>query len=439
MIRDEKSPVDVRDPVSTGYSSSVKEVAKTLAAHGGGAASFELALDLVLNEMVEQARLVTGATGAAIALARAGEMVCRATTGGDAPDLGVRLETTSGLSGACLQTGTIQQCVDAETDPRVNAGASQRLGVRSILVLPLGEEKEPFGILEVFSSRPNAFGDRDINTLQVLARRVADNKKGADEISVARLSAGSKSHSSIETMDVPVDESVSRSEASDRIEGPSPKQNEILPAVLSVLVIVTAVLLGLALGWRAGSGRGTRRAGQPPAEVLPSATSSFVPDAAKEKTAAPLGAPATSPIGNLLSAAEIRSAATPTDPPVGGLQVTQNGKVIYRLPPVEQVASGKGTVPEPSENLSATRLMHRVEPEYPPEARAQHLQGAVKLDVQIGGAGTVQNIQVAEGDALLARAAVRAVRQWLYRPYIVDGHPVEMQTRITIRFTLPSN
>jgi TonB family protein len=438
LPRDQKSPGAVRDAVSTQHP-SVTEVARTLAAHGGGAASFDLALDLVLNEVVEQARLVTGATGAAIALARAGEMVCRATTGGDAPDLGVRLETTSGLSGACLQTGTIQKCVDAENDSRVNTAASRRLGVRSILVLPLGEEKEPFGILEVFSSRPNAFGDRDINTLQVLARRVAENKKGAEEISVGLSSGGHRSHSSTE-VNPTVDERVSRSDVSDLLEEQSPKQNEVLPAVLSVLVIVTAVLLGVALGWRAGSGRGTRRAGQPPVEVVLPTKSSLVPDSATEKTSAPLGASTTSQTGNLSSPAEVRRAVTPADPPLGGLQVTQNGKVIYRLPPVEQAAStGKSTTPEASEETSATRLIHRVEPEYPPEARAQHIQGEVKLDVQVGGEGAVQNIQVVEGDPLLAGAAVQAVRQWRYRPYSVNGRAVEMQTRITIRFTLPQN
>jgi len=97
-------------PVLSQEQRNVEEVARTLAAHGGGAASLDLALDLVLNEVVERARSATGATGAAIALARAGEMVCRATTGADAPDLGVRLETKSGLSGACLLTGIIQHC-----------------------------------------------------------------------------------------------------------------------------------------------------------------------------------------------------------------------------------------------------------------------------------------------------------------------------------------
>ena len=168
-----KPPARLGEVVSAGDPRDVAEVARALAAHGGGEASFELALDLVLHEVVEQARLATGATGAAIALARAGEMVCRATSGPDAPDLGVRLETTSGLSGACLQTGSIQLCGDTETDPRVDAEACRRLGVRSILVLPLGDGRQPFGILEVFSSLLDAFGDHDVSSLRNLARRVA--------------------------------------------------------------------------------------------------------------------------------------------------------------------------------------------------------------------------------------------------------------------------
>ena len=182
---DKESSGHVGDVVSSQDPRDVAEIAKTLAAHGGGEASFDLALDLVLNEVVEQARLATGATGAAVALARDGEMVCRATTGADAPELGVRLETTSGLSGACLQSRTIQQCGDTETDPRVDVEACRRLGVRSILVFPLGEGTNPFGVFEIFSSRQNAFGDRDVNTLRVLARRVEENTREAGQVGPA--------------------------------------------------------------------------------------------------------------------------------------------------------------------------------------------------------------------------------------------------------------
>ena len=84
-------------------------------------------------------------------------------------------------------------------------------------------------------------------------------------------------------------------------------------------------------------------------------------------------------------------------------------------------------------------MIHRVEPEYPAEAAAQQIQGLVTLDVQIGDEGAVHNIAVVEGNPVLAAAAVQAVRQWKYQPYVVNGRPVEMQTRITIRFTLPAS
>ena len=131
----------------------IRGLTSALAASGGGVASEDLALDLVLNQIVEQACLATGATGAAIALTRNGEMVCRATTGRTAPDLGVRLDN-AGFSAECLRVGTLQRCDDTETDPRVDSTACRLLGVRSILVVPLWYWGEFMGILEIFSPRP---------------------------------------------------------------------------------------------------------------------------------------------------------------------------------------------------------------------------------------------------------------------------------------------
>jgi len=154
----------------------IRGLTSALAASGGGAASEDLALDLVLNQIVEQACLATGATGAAIALTRNGEMVCRATTGRTAPDLGVRLDN-AGFSAECLRIGTLQRCDDTETDPRVDAAACRLLGVRSILVVPLWYWGEFVGIFEIFSPRPNAFGERDEQTLQALAYRIVRHTK----------------------------------------------------------------------------------------------------------------------------------------------------------------------------------------------------------------------------------------------------------------------
>ena len=422
----ESSDQKSSSPVGEAFSArEVTDVFRTLAAHGGGTASFDLALDLVLNEVVEEARLATGATGAAVALERAGEMVCRATTGADAPGLGVRFEMKSGLSGACLQTATVQQCGDTETDARVDAEACRRLGVRSILVLPLVESQQPFGILEVFSSRPNAFSDRDVDTLQVLAWRVMENKRGAEEAAAVLPSADDKPHPQSSEMkispDIPPDyEQLWESDAKSPIAEGFSRRSEVWTSILGILVIVVAVLLGLALGWRGAIGRGLRARSRVPAN----ASSPTKADRQME------------------SAAEAKSASavhpSAVEPPSGGLVVTQNGKVIYRLPPAEQqAATGAGAVPEGSGDVSANRLIHRVEPQYPANASARHIQGLVTLSVQVGGDGAVRNITVVEGDPTLAEAAVHAVRQWRYRPYSVDSRPVDMQTTITLNFRLP--
>jgi hypothetical protein len=110
---------------AAGFESDLAELAAKFAAHGGESfpadLSAELALEIVLNEIVEQACLATGATGAAVVLERDGEMVCRASSGPTAPELGARQDVASGLSGECIRTGQTQRCDDAQTDPRAES------------------------------------------------------------------------------------------------------------------------------------------------------------------------------------------------------------------------------------------------------------------------------------------------------------------------------
>lgn len=150
---------------------SLSQWVSTLTACGGGSLAADLALDLVLNDIVERARSASNATAAAIALAREGEIVCRATTGENAPGLGIALNTQSGLSAACVQTRKWQHCEDTERDDRVDPEVCRRLGVRSILVFPVLKDKELLGIIEVFGSRPKAFSSREIGTLEAWPER----------------------------------------------------------------------------------------------------------------------------------------------------------------------------------------------------------------------------------------------------------------------------
>lgn len=425
---DEKPSGDLSAPFSPGSHDYVTELAQTLAAHGVGEVSLHLALDLVLNEVVEQARTATGATGAAVALAREGEVECRATTGASAPDLGVRVETEWGLSGACLKSGEVQQCSDTETDPRVNAEACRQLGVRSIVIVPLIDGQQTFGILEVFSARPDAFGERDISNLQVLAQGIADNKRGAEVATEIPPRPPSPRLKALEDQ--------KQSLGADGVAFVEPadvKRKDLWTSVLVVLIIAAAALLGLAIGSGVAAKR-LRVASHVRAGASSAASDGAVSPSQQNLTPAP-GDSTESAKAGPVSPPKTLGTAKSVEPGIGGLVITQNGKVIYRAPSSE---AGETAQTPAQSGLSATRLIHRVEPEYPQEARRQHIQGRVVLDVQVLGTGTVGNITVVAGDPLLAEAAVQAVRLWKYQPYFVEGKPVESQTRITIKFTLPS-
>jgi GAF domain-containing protein len=122
-----------------------------------------------ISIMAERAQALTGATGAAIALRQGNEIVCRARAGRTAPDLGVRLQTNSGLSAECVQRGEVLLCHDAEDNPQVDLASCRRLGVRSILVAPLKHFRKTLGVFEVLSAAPHAFDQRDAATMQLLS------------------------------------------------------------------------------------------------------------------------------------------------------------------------------------------------------------------------------------------------------------------------------
>ena len=129
----------------------------------------EIDLEPGISIIAEKAQALTGATGAAIALRRGSEIVCRARTGRTAPDIGVRLQTDSGLSAECVRTGEVLLCNDAESNPRVDWASCRRMGVRSILVSPLRHFQRTLGVFEVLSSTPHAFDNNDVATMQFLS------------------------------------------------------------------------------------------------------------------------------------------------------------------------------------------------------------------------------------------------------------------------------
>lgn len=89
-----------------------------------------------------------------------------------------------------------------------------------------------------------------------------------------------------------------------------------------------------------------------------------------------------------------------------------------------------------SQGVSQGLLIHQVKPAYPPLARQARIQGTVVLQAVIGKDGTIQNLKVVSGHPMLAPAALEAVKQWKYKPYFLNGEPVEVDTTINVNFTL---
>jgi protein TonB len=86
--------------------------------------------------------------------------------------------------------------------------------------------------------------------------------------------------------------------------------------------------------------------------------------------------------------------------------------------------------------IAEANLVYDVAPKYPQEAGRERIEGTVVLMAVIGKDGTVHDVRVESGLPVLAQAAIEAVKQWRYRPYLLNGEPVEIDSQITINFNL---
>jgi TonB family protein len=414
----------------------------------------DLALDLVLNELVVRAAEATRASAAALALVRGEEMVCRAATGNLAPDLGVPLNTRDGLSGACLQTRQPQLSVDTEFDPRVDPAISRRLGIRSILIVPVFDGKEKnarfTGVLEVFSTSPAAFSHNDQKILEDFAEECGRIRQAAIELSQRK-----RAIAPVVPELIPPDFAVPIAPSANR------PPHEVWTLLLGGLAIAATIAVSFLIGFRVGWLSPARTANK--ISHLIDGTTPCV------GTAAP-GCPAeqSSATTTTAHAASPPSPKTTVQTPhADELVVYEKGKVIFRMKPAptqaktnqaksdsarrnsaphdgNPIVEASSTTKIPaSQNvwLSATQaetlILSRTEPQYPAEALAAHHAGNVVLEVQVAEDGSVSNIRTLSGDPALAAAATEAVRNWRYKPYRQHDHPAQFQTDVTLSFTLP--
>lgn len=148
-----------------------------------------LGLDLegVMALVAREAQTLTRASGAVVELAEGQHMVYRAVSGIASNQLGLRLDRATSLSGLSVSTGTSLRCDDSECDPRVDRDACRRVGLRSMVAVPLTHDDAAVGVLKVISARPNAFGDGDLEVLELMSGLIGAAmfhavRYGADEL-----------------------------------------------------------------------------------------------------------------------------------------------------------------------------------------------------------------------------------------------------------------
>jgi protein TonB len=123
----------------------------------------------------------------------------------------------------------------------------------------------------------------------------------------------------------------------------------------------------------------------------------------------------------------------------GGVPGGSMGGVMGSILSSTPVAVPKVATPQRvrvSQGVSAGLLVRKVNPNYPPLARQARIQGQVLLQAEISKDGSIQNLRLISGHPMLAPAAIEAVKQWKYKPYLLNGEPVEVETQVQVNFTL---
>jgi protein TonB len=123
----------------------------------------------------------------------------------------------------------------------------------------------------------------------------------------------------------------------------------------------------------------------------------------------------------------------------GGIPGGQMGGVIGGIISSTPVAVPKVATPQRvrvSQGVSQGLLVRKVNPTYPPLARQARISGTVVLHAVISKDGSIENLTLVSGHPMLAPAAIDAVKQWKYKPYLLNGEPVEVDTEVQVNFTL---
>jgi TonB family protein len=436
----------------------------------------DVALGLVLNEIAHQARAITNATGSAVLLVRGGVPVCCSSSGVTGREVASYLSQCSGPAGLSWRRGVPRLCHDVEKDSEFDVACCHRLGIRSFILVPVqNKEKDVVAVVQIFSPRPEAFGDREVLALQGLGHRIAEHIEAAERIlgSNARVNGTAKSEITGK-----------KTTGSGFVESVNPSKTMIFSDHWDLFLGILIVLLAILLGWMLGKSERTStrlNTAPSPAPVVENPQIPVTPTDPNITNSVNVANQPAEPLAPLPDSPGFNDEADPnqqsqlaiesqknhrkskghssvsksmsSDASSSELVVFENGKQVFPIQspqsehlkdvPVTgkkkqtEAESDDGTSVSVSEDVAEEHVLNRIEPDYTEYARERHLQGTVILNVHIGKDGIVQGLSGIAGDSQLTLLAAKAVRQWKFAPLVRNGAPVSFESQITLNFALP--
>jgi TonB family protein len=430
-------------------------------------------LDENLNAISEAAQLLTGGTGAALAMMRTGAIVCVGRSGETAPPLGARLSLNSGISGECLRKGVPLRCDDAFEDNLADPEVCRELGLRSIVALPLRGPTGVIGILEAFSSRPQAFSEEQIYFLTELSglAEAAGQRGGEGKLDFGRKPEAREAQSpSLASIPAPVQKAPSFGLRKSSL-GVYIRRYWTMAAAIAALLVVVASWSVKPGPPRPAVGRVSSlqvQSASPPSQAIPEPSGAFEaalrfkpsPARSLERNGASTRIARAAPPSALADTVvhpadsgvqDANGGANGSSSPVAASHLIAESRTALAAPeaaaPIPSAADLSSLAPATPalpklstpvfQGIKGGTLDRKVLPVYPRLALETRIEGDVVLEATVTENGQVQNLVVISGHPLLASAAVQAVSKWQYHPFLLNGEPVRKQTRITVTFKLP--
>jgi len=425
--------------------------------------------DTVLRAIAEAAQDLTLASGTALAMQRDGQIVCLGRSGETAPVLGARLSIDSGISGECLRTGKMLRCDDTEKDQRVDPEVCRKMRLRSIAAVPLFGRHGTIGVLEAFSTRSFAFAEEHMDYLARLAELAEAAQSRQSRATVAEVERPKTRSRLVAFLKSPLP---TRNSAAlhlrERLQAKNRRYWAVAATALLLLVSVivwrvwskplsdaipgqqvfqaekrtglrsaSAVKKGLA--WKPSPTHPLNGSGPGGSPDVQQSAKGVSPDSASGAETSTASLTKT----QNLTAADTVKRAVMTDSGSYTAEAPKLSASNLDGPKIGTLLSVPVTLPKfatpISQGVSEGILEHLVTPIYPRQALPLRLEGPVVLEAVVSENGRLENIKAVSGHSLLARAAIDAVRQWRYRPYLLNGKPVRMQTKITVNFKMPGD